>query len=294
MNAKPWARLDSASEKNIKRTVKLQRQGEVLNKEFIIDGVTKKRLNASTTLPVVLFEPNHLQLISGDPQLRRDFLDELGVHILPAAVMTTRSYKRALAQRNSLLKQAAHADRFFVWDVRLAELADTIVNLRNQAIGRVNSRLLKVYRELGGKAKSLEAVYESRFNSQNYGEALMKYLAEHIDRDKERGFTSQGPHRDDVVFLFDGIDARERASRGEARTLLLALKIIEMELAAEQAEPLLLLDDVFSELDGHRRKALAERLKGYQTFITTTDADVAIENFQDKATIIPLSRKTSP
>ncbi|MDQ3094317.1 MAG: DNA replication and repair protein RecF, partial [bacterium] len=76
---------------------------------------------------------------------------------------------------------------------------------------------------------------------------------------------------------------------GETRTVLLALKIIEIELIAQRQKPILLLDDVFSELDGHRRRALAERLKDYQTFITTTDADVVIEHFQGKATILPIS-----
>jgi DNA replication and repair protein RecF len=88
---------------------------------------------------------------------------------------------------------------------------------------------------------------------------------------------------------FDGVDARERASRGEIRSLLLALKIIELELFGKNHRPFLLLDDVFSELDGRRRKALAERLKNYQTFITTTDADVVVEHFQEGANIIAMS-----
>lgn len=284
-----WARLDCVNYKNETRTVKLKADAENTTKEFVIGDVVKKRLTAVTVLPVVLFEPNHLQLVSGDPALRRWFLDDLALHILPSSKVTLRAYARALAQRNALLKQQAPPERFFVWDVRLAELAGDIVRLRAEAIKRINKRLLTIYRELGGQAKALQTNYETKFSVERYSEQLMKYLHEQQDTDKQRGFTGQGPHRDDMSILFDGVDARSRVSRGEARTLLLALKIIEMELASAEAQPTLLLDDVFSELDGKRRKALAERLKGYQTFITTTDADVAIENFQKTATIIPVT-----
>lgn len=283
-----WARLDTINDKNETRTVKLKTADENTTKEFVIHGGIKKRLSAATTLPVVLFEPNHMQLISGDPALRRSFMDDLSLHISPSSVITLRAYTRALAQRNALLKQQAHSERFFVWDIRLAELASDIVRLRSEAINRINTRLLAVYRELGGQAKSLETRYETRFSVERYGEQLMKYLHDNQDTDKQRGFTTQGPHRDDMSVLFDGVSARSRVSRGEARTLLLALKIIEMELASQGANPTLLLDDVFSELDGKRRKALAERLKDYQTFITTTDADLVIDHFSSSCNIIPL------
>ncbi|HET9173926.1 MAG TPA: hypothetical protein VFN56_01450, partial [Candidatus Saccharimonadales bacterium] len=108
--------------------------------------------------------------------------------------------------------------------------------------------------------------------------------------DAMRGFTSAGPHREDITVLFNTHPASEAASRGEARTLVLALKILELKIiqVAREVTPLLLLDDVFSELDGSRRRALTTYLQQYQTFITTTDADVVLQNFTESAHIIPL------
>jgi DNA replication and repair protein RecF len=119
---------------------------------------------------------------------------------------------------------------------------------------------------------------------------LLHNLEIGLERDMLRGFTSVGPHREDMLITFNGHPASETASRGEARTLVLALKVIELQLL-EQARgltPLLLLDDVFSELDGARRRALTEYLSNYQTFITTTDADVVIQHFTESCQIIPL------
>ena len=120
---------------------------------------------------------------------------------------------------------------------------------------------------------------------------MLKKLESSIETDKLRGFTSTGPHREDLVVLFDGHPAQDTASRGETRTLVLGLKIIEMKLItkARETTPLLLLDDVFSELDGARRRALTEHLKDYQTFITTTDADIVLQHFTEQCQIIPLS-----
>jgi DNA replication and repair protein RecF len=120
---------------------------------------------------------------------------------------------------------------------------------------------------------------------------MLKKLEGNVAVDCLRGFTTAGPHREDFRVLFDGREAAETASRGETRTLVLALKTIELELLEESRgmQPLLLLDDVFSELDGARRHALTDHLKRYQTFITTTDADIVSKNFTENANIIPLS-----
>ena len=107
----------------------------------------------------------------------------------------------------------------------------------------------------------------------------------------QRGFTAVGPHRDDLVLRFDGVPASMAASRGETRTALLALKVFELGILEQSRgqKPLLLLDDVFSELDGKRRHALTDYLKNYQTFITTTDADLIIQNFAQSTNLIALS-----
>jgi DNA replication and repair protein RecF len=115
-------------------------------------------------------------------------------------------------------------------------------------------------------------------------------LEESVDLDVLRGFTPYGPHRDDLQVLIDGHPVSEAASRGETRTLVLALKVLELQLVEEArgVKPLLLLDDVFSELDASRRKALTRFVAGYQTFITTTDADIVARHFTKELTKISL------
>ncbi|TXG76282.1 hypothetical protein E6P97_03795 [Patescibacteria group bacterium] len=115
-----------------------------------------------------------------------------------------------------------------------------------------------------------------------YASYYLRQLEQRYELDRLRGYTSAGPHREDILLELNGYPQQHTASRGEVRTILLALKVIELELleAATGQSPLLLLDDVFSELDGARRKALTKYLTKYQTFITTTDADVAKRQFQ--------------
>ena len=131
----------------------------------------------------------------------------------------------------------------------------------------------------------------SQWSPANYETKFLDKLETSLATDQQRGFTSNGPHREDLLLSFDGHPAQDTASRGEARTTILALKIIELQTIsdARQTTPLLLLDDVFSELDGKRRHALTDYLAPYQTFITTTDADLVLQHFNQKSHVIPLS-----
>src|SRR5690606_30442212 len=123
-----------------------------------------------------------------------------------------------------------------------------------------------------------------------YESALLKSLEASLPHDMKRGFTSFGPHRDDMLVTFNGRPADEVASRGETRTVLLALKLHELRMIenAREQKPIILLDDVFSELDGRRRHSLANHLDSHQTFITTTDADFALETTMPKSHLVPL------
>jgi DNA replication and repair protein RecF len=243
------------------------------------------------SLPVVLFEPNHLQLLSGGPEGRRAYLDDLLEQTEPGYGSLRRQYKRTLAQRNALLKQhqPGHT-RLFPWNVRLSELGGQIVRSRSRLVEQMNRQIGQLYHELSHTATETSLVYEARWPAESYETNLLKKLEASTETDSMRGFTSAGPHREDLVVYFDGHPAHEAASRGESRTLVLGMKILELQLvqAARGATPLLLLDDVFSELDGARRRALTGYLRDYQTFITTTDADVVIQNFTETTRIIPL------
>lgn len=288
----PWARLD-ARVGDATRTVKIVEE-PAPQKTYEIDGRVFKRLTMQHNLPVVLFEPNHLNLLSGSPEIRRNFLDDILEQTKPGYSLLLRQYKRTLAQRNSLLKKGLHIARsqIFAWDVRLSELAGSIVRSRTELAESLNSEIAELYASLSNSKTVVHLRYNHTWPLESYETAMIQQLETKLELDTLRGFTAIGPHREDLVVEFDGHPAHETASRGEARTLVLGLKILELQHieAARSQTPLLLLDDVFSELDGTRRKALTTYLETYQTFITTTDADVVVKHFTEIAQIIPISR----
>lgn len=286
---KPWARLDADLSTSGHRTVKITAEPE-LNKTFEIDGKTYRRLSLQNALPVVLFEPNHLLLLTGSPDRRRDYLDDLLEQVKPGYSATRRQYRRALSQRNTLLKQSPHITKsqVFAWDVRLSQLAGQIVRARSELTLLFNKEIGDLYKKLSGGKTKLSLNYQNQWALDNYESSFLKKLESNLEIDQLRGFTSAGPHREDLEILLDSHPAQDSASRGEIRTAVLALKILELK-HLEQARdktPLLLLDDVFSELDGKRRHALTDYLAPYQTFITTTDADLVIKNFTKACNVI--------
>lgn len=288
---RPWARLDADLAEGGRRSVKLVTE-PLPAKTYELDGRTFQRLSLAHSLPIVLFEPNHLQLFGGGPERRRDYLDDLLEQTMTGYGATRRQYRRALAQRNNLLKRGhgvSHS-QVFPWDVRLSQLAGQIVRARQQLALAINKDIGKLYRQISQSRVSLTAEYEHRWPVDNYESQLLKSLEAGFDDDRLRGFTSAGPHREDLAVSLNARPAQASASRGEMRTAVLALKIIELQIieAARQTTPLLLLDDVFSELDGRRRHTLTDYLAPYQTFITTTDADLVVQHFTKTTNVIPL------
>ena len=277
----PWARLDAQTQAQT-RVVKLQ-AGPSVTKTFEIDNTPLKRLLAGRMLPMVLFEPDHLLLLGGSPDMRRAFLDDLIERTVPDFGTTRRHYKRVLAHRNALLKKAAPdiAQQLFVWNIRLGELGAQIVRARAKLIAECNEHISRLYTELSGRDSRVELGYLCKFDPEHYESQIMHKLEHSLDVEIARGYTLYGPHRDDMSASIDGRLVQEAASRGENRTLVLALKILELQTLerVHDQKPLLLLDDVFSELDSERRKALTRFVQSHQTFITTTDADVLTPYF---------------
>ncbi len=285
-----WARLDGTSEGQ-KRSVKLIKNGAAITKEFVMGGTTLKRLPLSRALPAVVFEPNHLQLLTESPELRRGFLDDIIEQTIPAFAELRRRYKRTLSQRNRLLKQMGADDQLFVWSLRLSELGGQIAEHRLRYVHDHSPMLADLYSKLVGQKVATDLQYQTTLSEHGYGSAMLKALEQRRDTDRERGYTTVGPHRDDLVPFLNGYPLAAAASRGETRTMLLALKLLEVQ-SIEQArgsKPVLLLDDVFSELDGARRQSLTRYLQDHQSFITTTDADIVVQHFLDKCQVIPTS-----
>lgn len=288
----PWARLDALVD-GAERTVKIVRGGSVSEKSYEIDGRIFKKLSHDRTLPVVLFEPNHLNLLTGSPEKRRDYLDELLSQTTSGYSTLVRSYRRALSQRNHLLKtNHATPQELFPWDVRLSELGARIVRARESLVQAMNSKIVALYHDLSKSKTTVAMQYQTGVGSEQYESTMLRQLELRRSDDSMRGFTSFGPHRDDLVVYFNETLAEEVASRGETRTFVLGLKILELQLLEEKRDqtPLLLLDDVFSELDGVRRQALTEHLQSYQTCITTTDADIVAHHFTAHSNVMLLSR----
>ncbi|MGC1177005.1 MAG: DNA replication and repair protein RecF [Candidatus Saccharimonadales bacterium] len=287
----PWARLDSDLSEGGTRTLKLTTE-TLPAKLFELNGKSYQRLSLQHTLPVVLFEPEDLRLLSGGPERRRDYLDDLLEQTTAGYRSLRRQYRQTLAQRNALLKRASGSiqAQMFPWDIRLSQLAGQIVRLRDELVEKMNQQAPDLYKNLSGTTVKISLRYVRQWPPDSYESNLLKKLESSLASDRERGFTSAGPHRDDLAVLFDGHPSQETASRGEVRTAVLTLKIIELKLleTARGITPLLLLDDVFSELDGRRRHALTDHLAAYQTFITTTDADLVTKHFTNKSNIILL------
>ncbi len=288
-----WSRIDATSESS-KRTWKLENGTERPDKTIEIDGTLSKRITNKNSQPTTLFEPNHLRLLNGSPETRRTHLDQILSQTSQQFKTNLSKYNRALRQRNALLKQSGvKKDDLFVWDVKLSEYGGYVNESRKELVEHINSKVSKNYSKIAKKKTKVHIEYSSSVADGDYKSSLLKKLQTSAQEDSFKGFTSIGPHREDFSVFFDGKDGSVAASRGESRTLVLVLKLIELKLLETELEekPILLLDDVFSELDGGRRRALTEHISGYQTLITTTDAEAVIEHFSDgNYKIIPTSQ----
>lgn len=244
-------------------------------KQLLIEGAVKGRFNYRQQLPVVLFEPDDLLMIHASPSSRRKYIDELLQKVYPHFRQVFSRYERVVTQRNNLLKQQYHAthlsDSVFVWDLSLAELGSQIVRGRQMLIDSINALVSDTYSEVAGSKQEVMLSYVSDTEGGDEASRLAASLTQHLERDLQRGFTTVGPHRDDIEFTLNTQSAKHSASRGEVRTLVLSLKLCEITLLTKQlaSAPLLLLDDIFSELDEMRQESVL-RNPQVQTVLTTT------------------------
>ena len=287
---KDWARIDALDDGS-ERIIKIQKTS-FPPKTFEINNQTYKRLPASLKLPVVLFEPNNMMVLNGSPEGRRTYLDNYTEQVDPEYGLILRKFIRAIAQRNSLLKGplTPRADQLFPWNIRVSQLGGQIVKYRTELINKINKILPAIYSNLSKDNVQTRLVYVPQLPVSSYESSYLKKLEENLNEDIRIGFTTYGPHRDDFSFTFNGHPSNTYASRGEIKTAVLALKVTELENLknTKEAPPIVLLDDVYSELDHVRRKALTSYLAGSQLFITTTDADLVSRRLALKSRVITL------
>lgn len=243
-----------------------------------LDGAAVDRLAALPDRPLIaVFGPDRLELVSGRPAVRRAHLDQLVTGLWPARAMTRVAYARALAQRNALLGRVraglAGRGSLAAWDGEMARHAIALRDSRAAAVSAVAPTAAELGRELGLEG-DLELRYQARTVAPDPA-SLAAELAERLDGDLERGFTGHGPHRDELGLRLAGRELRIYGSQGQRRLALLALLLAERATIAELRDrpPLMLLDDVMSELDADRRARLVALLLTTpgQSVIATTD-----------------------
>ncbi|MDQ6775437.1 MAG: DNA replication and repair protein RecF [Actinomycetota bacterium] len=249
-------------------------------KRMSVDGAPVERLLDVAERPLLsVFMPDRLELVKGPPGVRRAHLDQVVAALWPARTVARRAYAHALAQRNALLARIRSGrvgrDALSAWDLQLAGHGIALMNDRAEAVNAAAAPFARYAEELG---LSADASIEYRPRSKaSTPEELAEELAARVDGDLERGFTGHGPHRDDLLLARVGRELRAYGSQGEQRLALLALLLAEREViaAVRPSPPVMLLDDVMSELDHERRRALIEVLRAGagQAIITTTDIE---------------------
>lgn len=248
----------------------------------VINGVKKKNGAALVgKVRAVIFSPEHLLLVKEGPQRRRSFIDGALCQIKPGFAGGLSIYNRALQQRNALLKDMARypelRDTLEIWDMRLAKLGVTVMAERMQYVNRLIPRVKEIYSGISKGREEIEIKYSpsvkldfEKFSHSGAEEIFLAELKRTLHSDMRSGFTSAGPHRDDMDIEINGLSARAYGSQGQQRSAVLALKLAEAEtLAGISGEaPIVLLDDVMSELDQSRQDYLLNHLHGRQVFIT--------------------------
>ena len=244
------------------------------NKTFISTDKKTSRLPKNNRYPIILFQPSDLNLASSSPSRRRDYFNNLFSELDEKYHQTLLKYEKALKQRNEILKKEFFKkEELFSWNILLAKYGVDLFEMRNKYTKEINQSFTKTYQSIAKTNDTCELSYQTEIKNPSTNNYL-SILEQNLPKDKIIGHTSFGPHRDDFIFMFNQKIADGSASRGETRSVILALKFIEAELIQKfnQQKPIILLDDVFSELDNTRRKCLVENFRDHQVIITSVEA----------------------
>lgn len=262
------------------RDVQLEASMKESAKRFRVNGIPQERVSDILgKLIVVLFSPEDIQLVKGGASLRRRFMDMELSQVQPRYLGALQRYRQALRQRNQLLKgHAPDIRQVEVWDEQLADHGTIVQEERARFVAELGARTTAAYQRIA-EAEELTLQYQPDIRE---GDTLKDVLARGRESDIRRGQTSHGPHRDDFEFLINAKPARAFASQGQQKSAALALKLAEMDVVFERTQeyPVLMLDDVFSELDRYRSaRVIATLPPGVQCLVTTTEMNERIDLF---------------
>lgn len=267
-------------------------------KQYKINGVPKNKLaELLGNFNAVLFAPEHLMLVKGSPQERRRFLDAEISQTNPLYYHNLQEYLRVVVQRNNCLKATKGKkvqETLAVWDSQLVETGIKLILKRVEVLKKLNPLARLVHRKITNGKENLEIIYKSTLGEisglsvEEIRALFFERIKENFQQEIVRGFSLVGPHRDDLLLRVNDYELRLYGSQGQQRTTALALKMAELEfIRAETGQyPVLLLDDVMSELDYNRRMFLLESIQDrVQTFVTATGTDCFPESILKKARI---------
>jgi len=269
----------------------------------LINGVSKRRVSDTTgILPTVLFTPDDLDLVKGPAEMRRSAIDDLGEQLSKTYGSVRRDYAKVIRHRNTLLREwQADIMDLEPWSIQIASLGARLLVHRRGLLKRMIVRASIIYDELSnGETLSVEyndrcgldaASLDVEVTSDEVERSILRTLAERAGEERARRVTLVGPHRDDIVFLINGRNARSFASQGQQRTVALAWTLAKVAVVEDIArrKPVLLLDDVMSELDEDRRRALTDLVqRDVQTIITTTNTGYFDAGLLEHATVVTI------
>lgn len=249
-------------------------------RQICLNSVKKQSLSSLLgNLCAVVFYPDHLSLIKGSPAERRSFLDLAIFQVKPSYAKLVSTYNKTLLQRNSLIKDVCfHSellDTLNVWDEKLADLAGEIISHRLSYISDLQKESENIYGEISKNAERIKINYASNYltlleKKENVKKEILENLLKSRKTDMKLGFTTIGPHRDDIEIFLNERSAKKFASQGQQRSIVLSLKLAEATILKEKTlnKPIILFDDVMSELDPSRQHYILNCIKDWQVFMT--------------------------
>lgn len=245
-----------------------------------VDGIGLRKIGELlSSVNAVFFSPDELKLIKNSPDERRRFMNIILSQTSKSYYYLVARYEKVLANRNKLLKTShdmtALSETIDIWNRALVDLAEKIYKERAKLIEELSPFAKKAQDYLSGGREEIEIEYISSFKGEDYAAKMLKGLEKSLEKDFKLGYTTLGVHRDEIDIYLNGKEVKSFGSQGQQRTVALSLKLAELEVMKNRVgeEPVLLLDDVFSELDKERRKKLLKFTSKAQTIITCTDFD---------------------
>ncbi len=316
----PFVRVEAAvktARDEFQIAITILREGDGIRKDIRLNGVKKRAMDVIGKVMTVLFIPEDIELVTGAPAVRRRYLDSTLCQMDPDYCLALSRFNKVLTQRNALLKELfkrnGNPDQLLYWDEQLADNGARLITRRHNIVLDLDTEARHSHRELSGGRENLRLHYAPSFDfhqrpKPNYQlplmiedlapyataappvrevrETFLAYLQQSHQEEINRGVTLVGPHRDDLHFLVDGVDMTLYGSRGQQRTAALSTKLAEVTLMQQATgeTPLLLLDDVMSELDGERRKQILAMVDQVgQSLLTTTDWEDYSLDFRQRA-----------